>query len=119
MDDRHLKYPLQIDRRGHTATTDEDDHLRDMVEQVLFTNPGERVNLPDFGCGLRQIVFAPNGDVLAAATQFMVSHSLQKWLGDLIAVEKVEVRRENENLVIQIQFIKRNTLEKKSMSLST
>ncbi len=119
MDDRYLEYPLHIDTRGHTAVTDEDDHLCDMIEQVLFTNPGERVNLPDFGCGLRQLVFAPNGDALAAATQFMVSHSLQKWLGDLIAVEKVDVRGENERLVIQIQFIKRNTLEKKSLALST
>lgn len=119
MDDPFLDYPFRIDARGRVATTDEDDHLRDLIEQVLFTNPGERVNLPDFGCGLKQLVFAPNSDVLATATQFTVSHSLQKWLGDLIQVQAVDARAQAEQLLIQITYIKRTTLEKKQVTLST
>ena len=119
MDRTSFDYPFRIDNRGHAATTDEDDHIRDMIEQVLFTNPGERVNLPDFGCGLKQLVFAPNSDVLATATQFTVSHALQKWLGDLISVQSVDVRAEEATLLIQIIYIKRTTLEKKQVTLST
>ena len=69
-----------------------DDHIRDLIEQVLFTAPGERVNRPNFGSGLLQLVFAPNSDELAAATQFLVQGALQQWLGDLIQVEGVERR---------------------------
>jgi phage baseplate assembly protein W len=119
MDAKYFDYPFRIDSRGRAATTDEDDHIRDMIEQVLFTNPGERVNLPDFGCGLKQLVFAPNSDVLATATQFTVSHSLQKWLGNLIAVQSVDVRADEATLLIQITYVKRTTLEKKQVTLST
>ncbi len=119
MDKFYLDYPFHIDARGRVAATDEDDHLRDLIEQVLFTNPGERVNLPDFGCGLKQLVFAPNSDVLATVTQFTVSHALQKWLGDLINVQAVDVRAQDEQLLIQITFIKRTTLERKQLTLST
>jgi len=119
MDRTSFDYPFRIDNRGRAATTDEDDHIRDMIEQVLFTNPGERVNLPDFGCGLKQLIFAPNSDVLATATQFTVSHALQKWLGDLISVQSVDVRAEEATLLIQITYFKRTTLEKKQVTLST
>jgi phage baseplate assembly protein W len=87
----NIDYPFHFDSRGQTATTSDDDHIRDLIEQVLFTSPGERVNRPDFGCGLRQLVFAPNSEELAAATQFLVQGSLQQWLGNLIKVEAVEV----------------------------
>ena len=56
----NLRYPYQFDARGHTATADEDAWIRGLIEQVLFTAPGERVMRPDFGCGLAQLVFAPN-----------------------------------------------------------
>ena len=115
----YFDYPFRIDSHGRAARADEDDHIRDLIEQVLFTNPGERVNLPDFGCGLKQLVFAPNSDVLATATQFTITHSLQKWLGDLITVQSVDVRVEEATLRIEIMYIKRATLEKKQVTLST
>ena len=80
-------FPYPIDTRGRTAQADDDDHIRDLIEKVLFTSPGERVNRPDFGSGLMQLVFAPNSDELAAATQFSVQGALQQWLGDLIEVQ--------------------------------
>jgi phage baseplate assembly protein W len=119
MTNAYLDYPLHIDGRGRIAATDEDDHIRDLIEQVLFTDPGERVNLPDFGCGIKQLVFAPNSDVLATATQFTVSHALQKWLGDLIDVRSVDVRALEETLQIQIVYVKKATLEQKQLTLST
>ena len=76
----YFDFPYHVDGRGRTAETDEDDHIRDLIYQVLFTNPGERVNRPDFGCGISQLVFMPNSDVLAAATQFLVQGALTRWL---------------------------------------
>jgi uncharacterized protein len=103
---RDLDYPFRIDGTGRVATTDPDDHLRDMLHQVLFTNPGERVNRPDFGCGLLQLVFMPNSDALAAATQFTVQGALQRWLGDLIQVERVEVAAEDARLQVVVVYRK-------------
>src|SRR5512144_3231194 len=102
MDQTYLDFPFSIDGRGRTAVTDEDDHIRDLIHQVLFTSPGERVNRPDFGCGLKQLVFMPNSDVLAAATQALVSGSLQRWLNTWIELQKVEVSAEEEQLVVTI-----------------
>ncbi len=101
----HIDYPFHFDGRKKTAMTDEDDHIRDMIQQTLFTSPGERVNRPDFGCGLMQLVFAPNSDELAAATQFLVQGALQKWLGDLIRVESVIATGEEATLNISIQYV--------------
>jgi phage baseplate assembly protein W len=99
-----LDYPYRFDGRGRTAATDDDEHIRDLIEQVLFTAPGERVNRPDFGCGLAQLVFAPNSDELAAATQFVAQGALQQWLGDRIEVETVEVRSEDATLRVTVQY---------------
>ncbi len=105
----HLAYPYHIDGRGRTAQADPDSHIRDMIEQVLFTTPGERVNRPDFGCGLLSLVFAPNSAELAAATQFIVQGSLQQWLGDLIAVEGVSVEAADGRLWVAVSYIVRRT----------
>ena len=108
----YLNYPFSIDGRGRAGTTGEDDHIRDMIHQVLFTNPGERVNLPDFGCGLMQLVFMPNSDALASATQFTVQGALQRWLNDLIKIEQVEVINDDEKLKVTVVYIKRDTGER-------
>ena len=84
----NVDYPYRFDARGRTAETDTSDHIRDMIEQVLFTSPGERVNRPDFGSGLLQLVFAPNSPELAATVQFTTQAALQRWLGDLIEVQQ-------------------------------
>ena len=107
-----INYPFRIDGRGRTACTDPDAHIRDLVEQVLFTAPGERVNRPDFGSGLMQLVFAPNSDELATATQFLVQGALQQWLGDLIQVEAVEVLSEDSTLEVTVQYIVRRNQQR-------
>ena len=108
----NVDFPFQFDSRGRTAATGDDDHIRDLIEQVLFTTPGERVNRPTFGSGLLQLVFAPNNDELAAATQFLVQGALQQWLGDLIQVEAVQVASEEATLRVTVQYVHRRTQQR-------
>ncbi|MBA2715176.1 MAG: GPW/gp25 family protein [Rubrobacteraceae bacterium] len=111
MNGSYLDHPLHLDGRGRVATTDADDHVRDMIYQVLFTNPGERVNLPDFGCGLLQLVFEPNSEALATATQFLVHGSLQRWLADVIQVDRVEISNREERLAVEVAYTRLDTGE--------
>jgi hypothetical protein len=101
----HIDHPFSVDRRGRTAQTTEDDHIRDLVEQVLFTAPGERPNRPTFGSGLLQLVFQPASDELVTATQFLVQGALQQWLGDLIQVQAVQVERRDATLDVTVQYV--------------
>jgi phage baseplate assembly protein W len=89
--DMNLRFPFQVGGTGRTATVDDETHVRDLIAQVLFTAPGERVMRPDFGSGLLALTFEPNSIELAATTQFLVQGALQQWLGHLIAVDNVEV----------------------------
>ena len=107
-----LAYPYHIDGRGRTATADDDVHIRDMIEQVLFTSPGERVNRPTFGSGLLQLLFAPNSGELAAATQFLVQGALQQWLGDVITVEAVAVESADASLRVNVQYVVNRTQQR-------
>lgn len=100
-----IAYPFRFDFRRRTAEADEVAHIRDLIEQVLFTAPGERVNRPDFGCGLAQLVFAPNSDQLGAATQMVVQSALQQWLGDLIQVDAVDVTNEDAVLRVTVRYV--------------
>lgn len=107
-----IAYPFQIDGRGRVADTPYEAHIRQMIEQVLFTNPGERVNRPDFGCGILQLVFAPNSDELASATQFLIQGALETWLGDVITLEAVQVANDDARLIITIQYIIQQTQQR-------
>ena len=110
----NVDFPFHFDSRGRTADTTDDDHIRDLIEQVLFSNPGERVNRPTFGSGLLQLVFAPNSDTLAAATQMNVQGALQQWLGDLIAVEAVEVNNVDSSLDVKVQYVIRRSQQRRA-----
>jgi Bacteriophage baseplate protein W len=107
MDASHLDVPFHVAGAGRTATTDEDDHVRDLIFSVLFTNPGERVNRPDFGCGLKALVFAPASQAVAAATKVLVKGSLQKWLEQEIEVEDVDVEAIESTLVVTVAYRRR------------
>jgi phage baseplate assembly protein W len=102
-----MDFPWSIGHLGGTAETTYVEHVRDMIEQVLFTVPGERVNRPDFGCGLLQLVIAPNSDTLAAAVQMSVQGALQQWLGERIAVEAVNVSHRDSTLEVEVQYVMR------------
>jgi phage baseplate assembly protein W len=101
----NIDFPFHFDQFGRTAATDGDDHIRDMIEQFLFTSPGERVNRPDFGCGLLQLIFAPNSPELAAAIQFTIQAGLQQWLSDLIEVKNLEVVSKDSQLHVEVQYV--------------
>jgi phage baseplate assembly protein W len=107
----NLDFPYHFDQRGRTAATDNDDHIRDMIEEFLFSNPGERVNRPDFGSGLLQMVFAPNSPEIASALQFTIQAGLQRWLGDVIVAQKVEVTAEDSTLNVVVQYVVKSTNE--------
>jgi phage baseplate assembly protein W len=105
----NIDFPYHFDSRGRTAEVDDNGHIRDLIEQVLFTAPGERVNRPEFGSGLLNLVFAPNSDQLAATTQYLVQGSLQQYLGHLIQVDAVEVENEDATLRVTIRYFVRQT----------
>ena len=105
----HVDFPLHFDGQGRTAKANDDAYLRDLIEIVLFTAPGERVNRPDFGCGVMQLVFAPNSAELAAASQLLVQGALQQWLGEYIVVGAVEVQAQDATLQISVQYVDRRT----------
>lgn len=107
----NLDFPFHFDARGHTAITGDDDHIRDMIEMLLFTNPGERVNRPDFGSGLLQLVFAANNPEVAAALQFTVQAALDRWLGDLIEVRNLDVESDDARLTVDLTYAVRRTGE--------
>jgi uncharacterized protein len=109
-----IDFPFHIDGRHRTALTPIADHIRDLIEQFLFTNAGERVNRPDFGSGLLQLIFAPNSPELAAALQFTIQAGLQRWLGDLIEVQALEVTSEESTLRVFVQYAVRRTGEQRT-----
>ena len=93
-----VNFPFRVNLAGRTAAALPDDHIRQMIELVLFTDPGERVNRPDFGTGLRSLVFGPNSPELAAALKVSIQAALQRWLGDLISVDELDVTSEDATL---------------------
>lgn len=99
-----LDFPYHFDGRGRTAATDGADHIRDLIEQLLFTQAGERVNRPDFGSGVMQLVFAAASPEVAATAEFLIRGSLQQWLGDRISVAEVAVTAEEATLRIAISY---------------
>lgn len=114
----HAEFPYHIDRHGRTATVDDDGHIRDLIEQVLFTAPGERVNRPTFGCGLMQLVFAPNSVELAATTQYLAQSALQQWIGDRITVDAVVVEAVDSTLRVEVRYLVRRTQEARTATFN-
>jgi Bacteriophage baseplate protein W len=109
----YLDFPLSFDERGRSAATDLDNHIRDMIQLVLFTSPGERVNRPEFGCGVKQLVFAPLSDALAAATEQLIHGALIRWLDPVIALEDVEATANEATLEIKVSYMRRETGERR------
>ena len=101
---REIGYPYRVDSSGRTAAAERNDHIRHMIEQVLFTAPGERVNRPDFGVNIRQFVFEGSSSETMAAMQFLVQGELERWLGDIINVDAVQVESEDSTLSVTVRF---------------
>ena len=107
----NIDFPFHFDSGGRNATTHDADHIRDMIEEFLFTSPGERVNRPDFGSALLAMVFEPNSPERATALQFTIQAGLMRWLGNLIEVHKLGVTSENASLTADLVYAIRMTGE--------
>lgn len=112
-----LGYPFRVDSSGRTAGASTSDHIRHMIEQVLFTAPGERVNRPDFGANVRRFVFEGGGPETMAASQFLVQGELQRWLGELLDIEAVVVDVQDALLNVTVRYVVRATLEVQEMTI--
>jgi hypothetical protein len=108
-----IDFPFHFNQRGQTATltgvAGEDEHIRDMLEQLIFTSPGERVNRPDFGSGVLQLIFAPNSPELAATLQFTMQAAIQRWLGDVLDLQALAVESNDAKITIDVQYVVRRT----------
>lgn len=104
-----VDFPYDVDALGRTAGTSDEEHVRDMIEQVLFTAPGERVNRPTFGSGLLALVFAPASDALVSATEMTVQAALQEWLSDVVDIRQVDVERRESAIAVTVSYVMRAT----------
>ncbi len=114
----YMDAPFTVDARGRASLANADAHVRELIVAVLLTNPGERVNQPEFGCGLRQLVFAPNSDLLASATEALAAAALNRWLSDWIVVQKLEVAAAESTLNIRLTYVRRDTREVAQLVIS-
>lgn len=114
----HLDFPFDISERGGIRTTGTSDHIKDEIITVLLTAPGERVNQPEFGCGLKELVFAPNSVILSTMVDFKVEEALDRWLGDKIVADDVNVQSIDEHLQIEIVYTVKETGEQDSMAVT-
>jgi uncharacterized protein len=113
-----IEYPLSIRREGQIAAADEDAHILQMIKQVLFTNPGERVNRPDFGCGLYGMLFEPMSNEMISVTQALVRGNLVKWLGDLIQIEQLTVEAQDSTLSVGITYVVLRNQQRRSATFT-
>jgi uncharacterized protein len=113
-----IDFPYHFDHRGRTATAGQEDHIRDLIEQFIFTSPGERVNRPDFGSGLIQMVFAPNSSELATALKFTINAGLLRYLGDLIEVKALDVESTDAEIRVTVQYSIRSTGDQRTETFS-
>jgi uncharacterized protein len=114
-----LRYPFALDAsRGRVAQeTDFDQHIEQLIMQVLMTAPGERINRPDFGCGVKRLVFAAGGEVAATLAQTVVYQSLLRWLGSAIGVHEVRVRAHDATLFIHVGYVIKARGERRYLNL--
>jgi len=117
MDQTGFGFPLSVNDAGTITTTGGDEAIRGKIIQVLFTVPGERVNLPEFGCGLFNLVFEPNNDILRAATEFTVGQALTRWLRDDIIVDSVGVTNAEETITVEIAYTKKEDLSRQAVRI--
>ena len=114
----NVAFPFSFDNTGRTSDAAEEQNIRQLIEQLLFTSPGERVNRPTFGSGLLNLVFAPNSPELGAATQRLVQAALQQWLGELIHIDAVEITTEDSTLRLEVRYLIRRTQQRRVAAFS-
>ena len=111
-------FPFAVNEAGRINATGGDEAIRGKIIQVLFTAPGERVNQPEFGCGLFNLVFEPNYAILASAMEFTIGQALVRWLKDDILVNGVSVDSSESTVTVEIAYTKRKDLSKQAVRIS-
>lgn len=104
----HIDFPFRIDAQGRTAGTSDEGYVRALIEQVLFTAPGERVNRPTFGSGIQQLVFEPTGGEFASAARLLVHGALQQWLPEAVEVQAVDVSVLDSTVTVTVSYLARS-----------
>jgi uncharacterized protein len=99
-----VAFPYRLDDRGRTALASYDDHIRQLLELLLLTRPGERVNRPDFGCGLLDMIFGPNSPEIAAALSVTITAAIGRWLGDVISLTSLDVTAAESTLSVTLGY---------------
>ena len=110
-------FPFAVDEAGRIGASGGDAAIRGKIIQVLFTAPGERVNLPEFGCGLFNLVFEPNSEILAAAMEFTVGQALTRWLGDDLMVDNVSVEAAEATITVEVAYTRRQDLTQQAVRI--
>lgn len=114
----NLKFTYQINNQGGTALDSDEQHIRNMIEQILFTSPGERVNRPTFGSGLLQAVFEPNSNEMASTSQYLIQGALNQWLSHLIELNDVKVENIDSSLEVMIVYTILQTKERQILKVT-
>ena len=119
MNRQDIKFPINVDSGfGRIAQESQyGKHVDQLVRQVLLTAPGERINRPDFGCGVRRMLFSPNSEAAASLMQVTVMQALEKWLGDIIVADEIQAEARGETLDIKVSYFIRSTGEKRYLNL--
>lgn len=117
MDNTSFGFPFAVNAAGQVSGSGGDDAIRGKIIQVLFTAPGERVNQPDFGCDLFNLVFEPNNTILAAAMEFTIGQALTRWLGDLLIVSGVNVEAQDETITVEVAYTRRQDLARQAVRI--
>jgi phage baseplate assembly protein W len=113
-----IRHPYGFDGHGRTASATVDERIRQLLEQVVFTSSGERVNRPSFGSGVSRLVFALNSDATSSATQLVIQAALTQWLGDLVQVQAVDVANDGSQLSVTIQYVVRRSQEQRLLQVA-
>lgn len=117
MENSTFGFPFGVNKAGRISSSGGDEAIRGKIIQVLFTAPGERVNKPDFGCGLFNLVFEPNDLILAAAMEFTIGQALSRWLRNDILVDQVSVTVSGEMATVEVAYTKRQDLARQAVRI--
>jgi phage baseplate assembly protein W len=114
-----IRYPVALDSSLGRLQQEQDyaAHVKQLIKQVLYTSPGERINRPDFGCGVKRLVFAPNSDISASLLQVSIFEALDRWLSSVIQVSDVKVQALQEVLEIRVAYILKARQKKDYLNL--
>lgn len=114
-----IRYPIAVDAAMGRLQEEADysKHVDQLIRQVLFTSPGERINRPDFGCGVKRMIFAPNSEISASLAQVSIFEALRRWLDPVIDVNDVKVKALNEVMEIRIVYLVKARQERRYLNL--